>query len=1105
MLGAITNRSTLVFNRSDAFTSTNTISGSGNVVQAGSGTVVLAGQNSYSGGTTIAAGTVSVGADHNLGATTGAVLFNGGGLEVTNGFATARNLALNADATITVAANQTLAVSGQLVGVGALLKSGEGTLRLDNGANAYRDTVVAKGALIGSAASLKGNVGNAGRVIFDQASDAAFVGDIVGYQGGKGQMVKEGLGRLTLQGLSTLDWAIEAGEIATAAERFAGNASLAAGSGLIFNQQQHAIANNLLTGQGSVTKQGAGALILTANNSYTGGTVIDAGILQIGNGGNTGSVVGDITTQGQLVFNRSNAVTAANTISGHGDVVQAGSGTLVLAGQNSYSGGTTIAAGTVSVGADHNLGAATGAIAFNGGSLDVTTSFTTARNLALNDHANIAVAANQTLAVSGRLAGAGALIKSGEGTLHLDNTRNAYRDTVVAKGTLVGSVASLSGNVSNAGKVIFNQATDATFAGDMISYQGSKGLMVKEGVGRLTLQGTSTLDWTIATGEVETAAERFVGNANVAAGTSLIFNQQQQARAGNVISGQGSVIKQGVGALELTADNGAFAGMTQVNEGLLVVNGTLGGNLKVADGSSLGGSGTVGSGNGSLLSMESGATLATGNSIGTLTVNGDLLFASGALFAVEVDPASQASDHVRVLGKATLKGGSVAHIGAQGKYNLRSRYTILSAQDGLAGQFEHVRSDFAFLDPSLLYDYKAGSIALQLNRNDVAFAEKAQTRNQRATAAAVDSIGVAAAHPVYDAMALLPDNAALIGYSLNQLSGEAYASTRGALLNQSSATRESVSNRLQQAFGDAPISPIAVRAAGSSAEPQATTSTEHNAVWGTTFGSWNTADGDGNASTHKATVGGFTAGIDRAVADTWRVGVLAGYSHSTFKNDELNSSAKSDNFTLGAYAGSQWAISQGSLMLHAGAMYTRHNLEMKRNVSFADFSDKVSADYHGDSFQVFGELGYKVDVASQTAVEPYANLAYVKVRTNGFTEEGAKGAALQVNAKSSDATLSTLGVKASTHFDVGNVAVTAQANIGWRHAYGNVVPVSTARFAGSNTFTVDGTPLSKDVALTEVSVRVQLSDRTTLGVGYQGQFGSGTKQNSVSANVNLQF
>ena len=94
---------------------------------------------------------------------------------------------------------------------------------------------------------------------------------------------------------------------------------------------------------------GAGTTILTADNSYSGGTTISAGTLQLGNGGTTGSIVGDVVNNGTLVFNRSDTFTFGGTISGTGAVAQNGTGTTMLTGINTYTGPTKVNAGALIV------------------------------------------------------------------------------------------------------------------------------------------------------------------------------------------------------------------------------------------------------------------------------------------------------------------------------------------------------------------------------------------------------------------------------------------------------------------------------------------------------------------------------------------------------------------------------------------------------------------------------------------------------------------------------------------------------------------------------------------------------------------------------------
>ena len=84
-----------------------------------------------------------------------------------------------------------------------------------------------------------------------------------------------------------------------------------------------------ISGTGGCAQIGTGTTILTANNTYTGGTTISAGTLQLGNGGTTGSIVGNVVDNGALAFNRSDAYAFAGPISGSGSLPQIGTGTTI--------------------------------------------------------------------------------------------------------------------------------------------------------------------------------------------------------------------------------------------------------------------------------------------------------------------------------------------------------------------------------------------------------------------------------------------------------------------------------------------------------------------------------------------------------------------------------------------------------------------------------------------------------------------------------------------------------------------------------------------------------------------------------------------------------
>ena len=114
---------------------------------------------------------------------------------------------------------------------------------------------------------------------------------------------------------------------------------------LTFNRSDAVSYNSAISGSGSLLKTGSGALTLTADNTYTGITTISQGTLQIGNGGTTGAIVGDIVNETTLAFNRSDDLTYAGSISGNGSVIQSGTGVLTLSGNNNYTGGTFVNAG----------------------------------------------------------------------------------------------------------------------------------------------------------------------------------------------------------------------------------------------------------------------------------------------------------------------------------------------------------------------------------------------------------------------------------------------------------------------------------------------------------------------------------------------------------------------------------------------------------------------------------------------------------------------------------------------------------------------------------------------------------------------------------------
>jgi outer membrane autotransporter protein len=564
---------------------------------------------------------------------------------------------------------------------------------------------------------------------------------------------------------------------------------------------------------------------------------------------------------------------------------------------------------------------------------------------------------------------------------------------------------------------------------------------------------------------------------------TLALDRSDAFTFANVITGNGALQHNGSGTTTFTSNSAAFTGATTVSAGKLIVDGSLAGSIVTVDANgTLGGSGTVGG-------VVLDGTIAPGGSPGTLNVAGNIAVHSGSTYQVQVE-ASGAGDKI-AAGTATISGGTVAVDASAGTYAPTTVYTILSAT-AVNGTFSDLTENLAFLDASLTYDPQ--NVYLRLTRNDITVSDIAQTPNQHAVGAVITATDTPA--DIYNGILSLTADGARD--ALDQLSGEIHASAKGMLVDDSHFVRDAVDTRLRAAFGDGSTASLPVMAYGEDGAVPAAANTSGFAVWSQGFGFWGGRDGDGNAAKFDRSLGGLLIGADGMVGD-WRVGLVGGYSHSSFDVDGGHSSGDSDNYHLGIYGGTDW----GALALRTGAAYTWHRLSTVRSVAFGGFADQLSADYDAGTAQVFGELAYKTDAGGFT-FEPFDNLAYVNLRADGFSETGGS-AALTSASSNTDLTYNTLGLRASTKVMLGRMQATARGMLGWRHAFGDVTPTSTLAFAGGDAFEIAGVPLARDAAVIEAGLDVQLAASATLGLSYAGQFGGGTHDNGFKLDLGVRF
>ncbi|CAM3062577.1 beta strand repeat-containing protein [Rariglobus hedericola] len=510
---------------------------------------------------------------------------------------------------------------------------------------------------------------------------------------------------------------------------------------MIFNFTDNLIFNTPITQYygdatdvGTLTKTGAGTLILTADNTYTGGTFINAGTVQIGNGSGDGSITGNvaIATGAALAFNRSNNLAFAGIISGDGSVVQTGSNTLTLSADNTYTGGTRINSGTLSVSNNTNLGNASGSVTLAGGNLRL------ANNAATTFNRAVTVTANSTLTPS-------RASSSGNGITHVLGTLSLGSHTLtIARGSnfstnQTGSVTfgstSLTGNATLDLTNVNGSGIGVTTLGALNDH-GTARSLTKKGTGTLTLAsaatslvngtainleaGVTNLNNATALGSLANvtlssgatlaiASVPTLGALNGTGGTVTLgsntltignTNNNLNSSFGGVISGtNGKLTKAGSGTLTLSGTN-TYTGATSVDAGKLFVNGSIANTaVTVKLNSTLGGTGSIGG----LTTVQSGARLAPGVSSGTLTFANGLSLNTGAILDFDLGTAS---DLIRVssgtLTGSAVAGGITINLADSGGF-VTGTYTLVNFSNATLSSFD--LSDFVLGSTLSGYNY----------------------------------------------------------------------------------------------------------------------------------------------------------------------------------------------------------------------------------------------------------------------------------------------------------------------------------------------------------------------------------------------------------------
>lgn len=680
--------------------------------------------------------------------------------------------------------------------------------------------------------------------------------------------------------------------------------------------------------------------------------------------------------------------------------------------------------------------------------------------------------------------------------------------------------------------------TDALYVGDFgsgrLTLATGGQVDVADGLGTLELgfdlHGAGTLN----IGEGGAAGVLNVAGVLGGDGTAIVnFNHDEAAYAfanalGTAVVMEGGVAVNHTGTGTTILDGlHSYTGATTVSAGTLRIDGSIDSAVTVGAGGRLGGTGIV------FNDVSVAGMLAPGNSIGTLEISGDLGFAAGAVYEVEVDDAGQ-SDRTEVAGTATLTGATVRVRPATGSYATATEYTILTAIAPIATTFDGAVSDSAFLNPSLRYE--PNSVVLRLERNDTLFQSVAAGGNQGGPAAALDSVGAGATGDVATLIDnLTPLSAGAAQQAFAQLSGASLAApstvqvqtmTRfGSAVHTASLIQSGGANAPagDQSFalggsGDAGL--LALSGATAAEMPEIGRALGRSmpalrvapaadgrapGLWASGFGFGGRVHGDANGPGYTHRTGGALVGMDWLAGEATLVGVALGYSRS-----RIDQSDSPDETGVGsAQAGlhTLWHPDgfDRRLAIDGALTVGRSDYRSERHIAFGAIDRTAIAEREGWDAAMRAGASYRID-RGDWQVTPGATLTVARTQQDAYTETGAGAANLSVSESVTVSTRSRLGLEVGRQFEgEDGMRWRPGASIGWRHEFGAAGRGQDVALAGvpDAGFRSTGPSTARDAVEFGVSLAAATAEDLRWGLSYAGSADSGQTSHGLFADIRV--
>jgi len=222
-----------------------------------------------------------------------------------------------------------------------------------------------------------------------------------------------------------------------------------------------------------------------------------------------------------------------------------------------------------------------------------------------------------------------------------------------------------------------------------------------------------------------------------------------------------------------------------------------------------------------------------------------------------------------------------------------------------------------------------------------------------------------------------------------------------------------------------------------------------------------------------------------------RLGMIGGHNRDRMRGQ---GQADVDSYHVGLYGGGML----GAVALRGGLAVARQDVAAQRFVAFARFADGLASRYRAMTSQMFGEAAWRIG-----AVEPFVTLAHVRLNV-GRGQESGTAAALQLAGDRMRTSYATVGARGETQVALRGARLAVRGSLGWRHAFGDQLPVVQAALDGQR-FAVAGLPIARNSLVGDVRLHGAIRDRVQLSLGYQGAMARGGRNHGMQAGLNWRF